>query len=311
MAKRRGPGGLSAKGAEVLRPHLEAFCAATPMVDRLSADPVEFPHRHSDPRDIEVVALISACLAYGRVDLFKPKLRALFEQLGPAPAERLRTLDVADAARMLSGFVYRFNVGADLAVLLLGIGKALREHGSLEALFLRGLQRTPDLHGALDAFLGALREVPMAPIRKALGKERGLHHLLPHPLGPGAAKRLQLFLRWMVRGPDPVDFGIWTEVPKSALLIPLDTHIARMALNLGLTRRNDLGWKTAEEITASLRLLDEEDPVRFDFPLCHYGMSGGCPAKPVAANCARCQLLPVCRTGSRVVTRARRGTPAR
>ena len=143
----------------------------------------------------------------------------------------------------------------------------------------------------------------MKPIRKALGKERGLHHLLPNPLGAGAAKRLNLYLRWMVRGPDAVDFGIWKSIPASALLIPLDTHIGRIAKRLGLTARNDLSWRTAEEITASLRKLDPEDPVKYDFALCHYGMSGVCPVKPRAENCARCLLWDGCRTGQRTVRR--------
>jgi uncharacterized protein (TIGR02757 family) len=186
------------------------------------------------------------------------------------------------------------------------MGRVLREHGSLEALFVQGLEARDSLHGALDAFTTALRQVPMAPLRSAMGPERGLHHLLPSPMGPGAAKRLNLFLRWMVRGPDAVDFGIWTRVPASALVIPLDTHIGRMALNLGLTRREDLTWRTAEEVTASLRAIDPRDPVRYDFALCHFGMSGACPARIVPEHCGRCPLLPVCRVGPRVVARASR-----
>ena len=102
-----------------------------------------------------------------------------------------------------------------------------------------------------------------------------------------------------------MDLGIWTRVRPSALLIPLDTHIGRISLHLGLTRRKDSSWRTAEEITASLRALDAEDPVRFDFALCHYGMSGVCPAKPVPENCARCELLTACSVGGKTV-RARR-----
>jgi uncharacterized protein (TIGR02757 family) len=108
----------------------------------------------------------------------------------------------------------------------------------------------------------------------------------------------------MVRGQDAVDFGIWSRVPKSVLMVPLDTHIARMASNLGLTRRKDLGWRTAEEVTGSLRLLDPVDPVKYDFALCHYGMSGMCPAKPVPANCARCTLLESCCVGRKIKDRS-------
>ncbi|MHB8874810.1 MAG: DUF2400 family protein, partial [Myxococcaceae bacterium] len=143
----------------------------------------------------------------------------------------------------------------------------------------------------------------LPPLRRALGREKGLDHLLPARLGPGAAKRLLLFLRWMVRGPDEVDFGLWRSVPPSALVIPLDTHIGRLAKHLGLTRRKDLSWRTAEEITAGLRLVDPCDPVRYDFSLCHHGMSGRCPAAVEERHCRECVLAGVCRTGRRLLRR--------
>lgn len=300
---RRKPTGLSAAKAKALKPLLDSFERAYPRGERIAFDPVELPHRYSDPRDVEVSALLSASLAYGRVELFKPKLLWFHGRMGASPAAYVRKLTVAKAAKDLKGFVYRFNVPADLAVLLLGMGQALREHGSLEALFVANLGG--DLQAALRSFTSALREVPMTEIRAALGPERGLHHLLPSPSNSGAAKRLNLYLRWMVRGPDEVDFGIWKQVPASRLLIPLDTHIARISKHLGLTRRKDLSWKTAEEITASLRLIDPEDPVRYDFALCHYGMSGLCPVSPDPDQCARCGLLGSCATGPGLLRRQR------
>ncbi|MFZ5470532.1 MAG: TIGR02757 family protein [Myxococcota bacterium] len=284
---------------DALRPLLEAFLAATPYRARRVFDPVELPHRFEDPRDIEVVALLSASLAYGRADLFKPKVEGLLASMGPSPARYLAEIDVGEAARLLEGFVYRFNVAADLAVLLLGMGAVLRSHGSLEALFLENFSGAM-LFDALCGFTAGLRSAaPRREIHRALGRERGLGHLLPSPLKAGAAKRLNLFLRWMVRGPDAVDFGIWKSVPPSVLLIPLDTHVGRIARLLGLTARKDLSWRTAEEITARLRYLDADDPVRYDFALCHYGMSGICPSTPIKENCARCLLRPACRVGRR------------
>lgn len=292
---------LTPAAAAQLRASLDTFLATTDARARIAFDPVEFPHRYTDPRDIEVSALLAAALAYGRADLFRPKVDALLRQMGPSPADFVRRLDVEGARALLQGFVYRFNVGTDVAVLLLGMGKALREHGSLEALFVRGLTPEGGLHAALGAFTAALRDVPMASLRRALGPERGLGFLLPSPLGAGSAKRLNLYLRWMVRGPDEVDFGIWTQVRPAQLLIPIDTHIGRISRHLGLTQRADLSWRTAEEVTAALRLLSPEDPVRYDFALCHYGMSGVCPAEPIAENCARCVLLSSCRVGARVI----------
>src|SRR5512139_694252 len=125
---------------------MDAFFARTAWRERMAADPVEFPHRYSHPRDVEVSALLSACLAYGRADLFKPKLDALHRAMGASPSDFVRALDPAAAGKLLRGFVYRFNVGADLAVLLLGMGRALREQGSLEQVFVSELERAGTLH---------------------------------------------------------------------------------------------------------------------------------------------------------------------
>ncbi len=291
---------MTSKGARALAPGLEALAAIADRTARVREDPVELPHRYRERADIEVAALLSAALAYGRVGLFKPKIEGLLAAMAPSPAEFVRRLDVGGARRLLEGFVYRFNVGTDVAVLLMGMGAALRAEGSLEAWFAEALELEGDLRAALFGFTRRLREAaPLPKLRKALGPERGLDHLLPRKPGPGAAKRLLLFLRWMVRGPDGVDFGLWRSVPSSALVIPLDTHVRRVARRLGLTSRRDLGWRTAEEITASLRWVDAADPVRFDFALCHHGMSGACPVRPVPSLCEVCPVRGSCRVGRR------------
>jgi uncharacterized protein (TIGR02757 family) len=250
---------------------------------------------------VEVAGLLAASLAYGRADLFLPKVDRLLREMGPSPARFVRALDLTGARRLLSGFVYRFNVGADAAVLLLGMGGMLRRRGSLEAGFAHHLRQSDgSLHQALAGFVRELREVDQRAVERALGPVRGLGHLLPVPLGPGAAKRLNLYLRWMVRGPDEVDLGIWKSLSPSGLVVPLDTHVARVASRLGLTRRKTMGWLAAEEITESLRRIDAEDPVRFDFVLCHHGMSGACPPRARAALCRACALRAECSVGRRL-----------
>lgn len=293
---------LSPERAKRLRRALDRLERVSPPRRRLPLDPVSLPHRYRDPRDIEVAGLLAASLAYGRADLFLPKVTRLLEAMGRSPAAFVRRLDVAGARKLLSGFVYRFNVGADVAVLLLGMGRMLERRGSLEAGFVAASEANGgDLHGALGAFVRELREVDVRGVERALGKTRGLDHLLPVPLGPGAAKRLHLFLRWMVRGPDGVDLGIWKRVPPSALLVPLDTHVARLAWRLGLVRRRTMGWAASEDITANLRVIDPVDPVRFDFVLCHHGMSGACPPRARAELCAACVLQRECAVGRRLV----------
>jgi uncharacterized protein (TIGR02757 family) len=144
------------------------------------------------------------------------------------------------------------------------------------------------------------------PVERALGPVRGLAHLFPDPARGGASKRQMLLLRWMVRGPDGLDFGLWKEVPSSALTIPLDTHIARVSRRIGLTQRRTLGWRTAKDITDSLKLLDPADPIKYDFALCHLGMSGACPPRLTVEHCRRCPLSAGCRTGLARLKRAAR-----
>jgi uncharacterized protein (TIGR02757 family) len=208
-------------------------------------------------------------------------------------------LEVPALLDRLAWFRYRFNRPADLAALLAATGHLRRAHGSLgarfAALFAAAGGGPEALRPALAAFAAELRQAPpVAALLEGRGR-RGLRHLLPDAAGPGAAKRWNLYLRWMVRGPGPVDLGAWRGVPRAALLMPLDTHVHRVARRLGLTRRGDAGWRTAEEITVALRLVDAADPVRFDFALCHLGMSGACPARLTAAHCAACPLATACR----------------
>ena len=296
---------LSHERAVRLRRALDRLERTSPPRRRLPLDPVSLPHRYRDPRDAEVAGLLAASLAYGRADLFLPKVTRILESMGPSPAAFVRRLDVAGAKALLSGFVYRFNVGADVAVLLLGMGQMLERRGSLEAGFIAAREASGgELHAALGTFVRELRKVEVRAVERALGKTRGLDHLLPVPLGAGAAKRLHLYLRWMVRGPDGVDLGVWKQVPPSGLLVPLDTHVARLAWRLGLVRRRTMGWAAAEDITANLRVIDPVDPVRYDFVLCHHGMSGACPPRARAELCARCVLQWECAVGRSLIARA-------
>ncbi|MBX7099925.1 MAG: TIGR02757 family protein [Myxococcaceae bacterium] len=291
---------LSAARAQRLGPLLEQLARDCAVVERTAADPVELVHRYRRRDDIEVAGLLATSLAYGRPQVFKPVVEKVLTGLGKHPGAAVAELDVPAARKLLQGFVYRFNLPADLAVLLLGMGAVLRTHGTLEAPVARGVEQGGIRQG-LSALVAEVRAgAPLPEIRRALGPNRGLAHLLPNPEAAGASKRLNLYLRWMVRGPDAVDFGLWKKVPASALVVPLDTHIARLSKHLGLTRRRDLGWRTAQEITGSLLRLDPRDPVRFDFPLCHHGMSGGCPVRPRAESCKRCVLRSECAVGRRL-----------
>jgi uncharacterized protein (TIGR02757 family) len=166
---------------------------------------------------------------------------------------------------------------------------AYLEHGSLERLYVAGRGGdTPDLRRDLARFLGWLRD------RWGTDPNRdGRAFLFPRPERGSACKRHNLFLRWVVRGPDGVDLGLWRAVSPRDLVVPLDTHMARLGGALGLARRKTQDWKMAEEITASLRLVCPEDPVKFDYPLTRLGILGLC-TRSRRGVCDRCPVAPLC-----------------
>jgi uncharacterized protein (TIGR02757 family) len=268
---------LSIEHACRIKPLLDSLLDARFMVKRREQDPVRFPHLWTRAEDIEVAALLSSSLAYGRVEGFMPKLQFLFDAMRPSPSAFARRFDPDREGRLFEHFVYRFNTGADIAALIGAAGRLQDEWGSLDAAFGAGLvEGGGSLREGLAAFARKLRCSIHPAIARTLGPPRGLGHLLPRPELGGACKRMLLFLRWMVRGGrgDPIDFGLWRSVRCRDLIVPLDTHVARIARALGMTNRRSMGWATAEEITQSLRLLDAKDPTRYDFILCHMGMSG-------------------------------------
>lgn len=272
---------------------------------RREADPVGFAHAYADPLDQELVGLVAACIAFGRVETIRAKLGDLLARLGPSPA---RAADDPRALRAkLRGWKHRVFRGDDVAKLLAGARAVQRANGSLGALFARELDARGDLRDALAAWCDAIRDAgglgrQARQARQArgagggggAGARRGPAHLLADPRGASGNKRLLLYLRWMVRPADGVDLGLW-DVDTSRLLVPVDVHIHRLARNLGFTRRPNLSWKTTEEITAALARMDARDPVAYDFSLCHMGMLQRCPSRRDPARCEGCGVKPVCR----------------
>jgi uncharacterized protein (TIGR02757 family) len=229
----------------------------------LERDPVQFPRSFSDPNDRALAAMLAALLAFGRVETIRAKLRVLFERLGPSPSHTARTTPADDLVRRLADFRHRTFRGEDIARLVYAAGRVIERDGSLFAPLERAYRERGTLREALADFADDLRAIawPTGPTRTA-------RHLLPDPRGPSACKRLALFSRWIVRPDDGVDLGLCA-IPTHALVIPLDVHIHRVARTLGFTRRTTASWIAAEEVTEALRGLDANDPVRFDFALCH------------------------------------------
>lgn len=294
-APRPRAGPPSPTRVEPLRHELERLLAGFDFAARRERDPVRFVHRFPDPADREVVALFAALLAYGRADLIGRALEDVVARIGPRPARAAESDDEAAALARFAGFTYRLTRGPDLARLWLGAGAARREHGSLGAAFRKGDDPSAaDLRPALAAF----RDLLVAPT-SGHPHRRAFEHFFPDPRRGSACKRLCMLLRWMVRGPDGIDLGLWRDLDPRRLTIPLDTHVHRLGRYLGLTARAQSDWRTAAEITAALRALDPDDPLRYDFALAHLGISGRCPTRRVESICRTCPIRPVCRLDHR------------
>jgi uncharacterized protein (TIGR02757 family) len=242
-----------------------------------AADPVHRVRPFADPADREVAGFCAAALAFGRVASVLNSIDTLFRIMGPHPARFVRTFDPEAPHPELRAMVHRWIRGIDLAALLWILRQMLESHGSIEDFFLEGYSEAhEDIGAALDSF--STRALAL-DLRRAYGrrlpKRPGVCYCFPRPSAGSACKRQNLFLRWMVRH-DAVDLGVWSRVPASKLIVPLDTHVIRLGRCLKLTRYTSPGWRMAADITASLRKLDPIDPVRFDFSLCHVGMMNGC-----------------------------------
>jgi len=252
---------------------------------RLANDPLGLVR---DARDREGAALLGALLAFGHV-------RGIRRSVATA----IRALD--GDARALDGFRHRWIGEAEIRALLAGLAAARARCGSLEQAFLE--HDDGDLGRALDGFATALR---------GPRPTRGLRFLLPRPADGSACKRWALFLRWVARPDDGVDLGLWRGVAPARLVVPLDTHVYRIAYWLGLTDRRTTSWRTALDVTRSLQRFDPDDPVRFDFALAHLGILADCPRRPVRTRCAPCPLRPWCRawrTAGAATTRSRASRP--
>ena len=271
-------------------------------------DPVQIVRQYSDPHDIEIVGFCAAGLAFGRVASVMATVKRLVAIMNPSPASYIRAFDPAAAHPDLRAMVHRWTRGRDLVALFWILRQMLEHAGTIEAFFLEGYEsQAEDLGDALDSFS---RRALALDMRAAYGlrvpPRPGVCYFFPRPSSGSGCKRLNLFLRWMVRR-DQVDLGVWTRLSPSQLIVPLDTHVIRLGRCLGLTRYASPGWKMAAEITASLRRIDPRDPVRFDFSLCHVGMMNACGFGRRQGD-AQCPLKGICRPrrAARAAARSRR-----
>lgn len=263
-----------------------------------AADPVHLVRPYRDNADREIAGFCAAALAFGRVASVLNSITTLFSIMGPHPAEFVRRFDPQAAHVDLRQMVHRWTKGVDLVALLWIVRQMLDRKGSIEAFFAHGY--TPDhedIGPALDSFSTRALALDMKRAYKHVPRRPGVCYFFPRPSKGSACKRLNLFLRWMVRS-DEIDLGVWTLIPSGKLIVPLDTHVIRLGRCLRLTGYTSPGWRMASDITASLRELDPIDPVRFDFSICHVGMMNACGFGRTQAD-SQCPLRGLCRPRSR------------
>ncbi|MGB7580912.1 MAG: TIGR02757 family protein [Sedimentisphaerales bacterium] len=285
------PTDASAAKAEKLKALFEGLYKKYNRKELIKPDPLQFIYRYSDPADMEIVGLLSACLAYGRVEQIQNDLNDLLGRMGNSPYEFMLNFTNKDRA-LLEDFKHRFNTGNDISDLLTLLKDVLAEHGSIEKYFMLGLDPAHEntifaLMRFCDSLLDKYRMTHQGR------RSKGLAFLLAGPGLGGAAKRLNLFLRWMVRS-DDVDAGLWRSVDKSKLIVPVDVHIARLCRILGFHSHKNVSLKTAIEITRNFALISTDDPVKYDFALSRIGILEDCTGKR-REQCNVCELLPWCR----------------
>ena len=248
---------------------LEALYADYNRRAYISPDPLEFLYRYDSRADREVVGLIASSLAYGRVASILASVGRIMTVLGSSPADALADCDEGVLCGRLGGFVHRFTESCEMAKFLYGIGRALREHGSLENLFCLGWGEEAVDSG--ESVLWAMDRFSRSLLRYA---GLSVSHLLPCSSRGSACKRLALYIRWMVRK-DDVDPGGWERVLPADILVPLDTHMFRIATGLGFVTRKNADGKAALEATECFRAINPEDPVKYDFALTRFGIRTG------------------------------------
>jgi uncharacterized protein (TIGR02757 family) len=275
---------------ELLRERLDTL-VATFDLSTIEPDPLQLVLRYKDPYDQEVAALIAAAFAYGRADIVVRNAGAVLDAMGASPHAYLLTFDETEALTRFRGFSHRFHKTPDLVALLERLANVAQKYGSLGELFRECYDdRDEDIGPSLARFVDVIlsRE-------DGEGSGRGsLHYLLTSPNDGSACKRMNLFLRWMVRRTPP-DLGIWDFVDPAKLVVPLDTHVHRIAKFLGLTKRKSADWRTARAVTDRLASFDASDPVRYDFAICRLGILDLCSRKRRKENCDVCLLRDVCR----------------
>lgn len=234
----------------------------------IETDPIYVPHQYSQKEDIEISGFLTAVIAWGRRSSILQNANSLMERMDFAPYDFVRNSQGADKEQ-LTGFVHRTFNEVDCLALVDSLREVYTTAGGLEGIFSKGVSKqAPDILGGIVSARKHLLDFPHFP--------RRTHKHVANPLSGSAAKRINMFLRWMVRTDGyGVDFGLWKQISPSQLICPLDVHSGNVARKLGLLTRKQNDWKAAVELTSNLRKFCPEDPVKYDFSLFGLGVFEG------------------------------------
>ena len=258
------------------RDRLEELYACSNRRNLVHPDPLSFVHRYNGAGDREVAGFIASCLAYGRVMQIHRSVERILERMGKSPLEYLMASTDAELEEMFGEFVHRFTTGSEIIGTLKGVRGVIEKYGSIEDCMREGMivKRTAGQSGNTPLLSGLCNLA--GEINRPLGG--GYNSLVPCPEKGSALKRLNLYLRWMIRK-DEVDLGIWESISPVELIVPMDVHMFRISRLLGLTRRKQADMKTAREVTEGFRLISPDDPVKYDFALASLGIQNGTNAQ--------------------------------
>ena len=249
----------------MLKTQLDEYVIKYETKDFIKDDPVQFIHRFNNKDDIEIAGFIASMFAYGKREVFISKLNHIFNLMDNKPYEYVKSFDYKDNDIKNCG--YRFSKDCDLIEILRILNILYSEKETLESLFKYSYSQKGEVwgmfQGVVDYFYSRVKEDKVT---------KGFYHLLPNPEKKSALKRMNMLLRWFIRE-GCVDIGIWNFIKKSELLIPLDTHSAKIGRKLGLLKRNDNAYESVIELTENLKTFDPQDPVKYDFALFGYGVN--------------------------------------
>lgn len=262
----------------------------------LANDPLSYCHRYRRPEDQEIVGLIAASFAYGNVGTILKTLETIVGRMGDSPRRFVEEFEPKRGLALFAGFKHRFNDGRDLCALFLAARTMLEEADSIGDYFIGCYDaEAEDITPSLVSFTASVLAMDYSQIFGGgqIPADSYFPFFFPSPSAGSACKRLCMYLRWMARPADGIDLGLWRSIPPAKLIIPVDAHIRRICRYLGLTSRRQADWRMAQEITAALRLLDPADPVKYDFSLCHLGISEGCDGRD-RLRCLSCPIAEIC-----------------